>query len=205
MAGLAVRSTADLVAEAMTKGAVQLPTELCSMADLLRDIKPRHIMEIGSEAGGTFWLWCQLACMGGIKISLDKPDGNSGSGLFSGPQALAERTELFKTFAPRVHVVTGDSHSPLIRARVRTILGEELLDFLFIDGDHSYDGVKADFQQYRELVRRGGLIALHDIKNTQSHRYRGCFVADFWSELPDANKTEFIAPSEWGGIGVVQN
>lgn len=37
------------------------------------------------------------------------------------------------------------------------------MDFLFIDGDHAYEGVKADFEMYSPLVRKGGLVALHDI------------------------------------------
>jgi hypothetical protein len=32
------------------------------------------------------------------------------------------------------------------------------LDLLFIDGDPSYEGVKADFVNYSQLVRPGGLI-----------------------------------------------
>lgn len=200
-----MKTSAGLVDQAIARGAVQVHEELIQMLDLLRETQPRHIMEIGSEAGGTFWLWCQVAALGGIKISVDKPDGASGSHRFAEPQALAQRTEEFKGFAPRVEVVTGDSHSPLVRSRVRTVLGEELLDFLFIDGDHSYEGVKSDFDEYRELVRRGGLIAFHDIKDTEFHRARGCFVADFWAELSAEGKREFSSPCQWGGIGVVQN
>lgn len=205
MAGLAVKNSAVMVSEAIDRGAIQVPEELAGMVDLLREAKPRHIMEIGSEAGGTFWLWCQLAALGGIKISVDKPDGESGSWRFAEPKALAERTDLFGTFAPRVHVVTGDSHSSEVRSKVCGILGEELLDFLFIDGDHSCEGVKADFDDYHELVRRGGLIAFHDIKDSEFHRRRNCFVSDFWAQLVGNGKKEFIAPGEWGGIGVIEN
>ena len=48
----------------------------------------------------------------------------------------------------------------------------EKLDFLFIDGDHSYDGVKADFEMYAPMVRPGGLIAFHDI-NPDHRSLRG--------------------------------
>lgn len=37
------------------------------------------------------------------------------------------------------------------------------LDFVFIDGDHSYEGVKADIEAWRPKVRSGGMIAGHDI------------------------------------------
>lgn len=35
-------------------------------------------------------------------------------------------------------------------------------DFVFIDGDHSYEGAKKDMQNYYKLIRPGGLFAGHD-------------------------------------------
>jgi cephalosporin hydroxylase len=35
-------------------------------------------------------------------------------------------------------------------------------DVLIIDGDHSYDGVKADFVNYLSAVKRGGYIIFDD-------------------------------------------
>ncbi len=39
-------------------------------------------------------------------------------------------------------------------------------DFIFIDGDHSYEGVKADIQNYGPLVAMGGILAGHDYKSS---------------------------------------
>jgi predicted O-methyltransferase YrrM len=39
------------------------------------------------------------------------------------------------------------------------------IDILFIDGDHSYEGVKFDFDHFGPQVRVGGLILLHDSTN----------------------------------------
>lgn len=36
---------------------------------------------------------------------------------------------------------------------------------LFIDGDHSYEGVKLDFEMWSPFVIDGGLVAFHDYKN----------------------------------------
>ena len=38
------------------------------------------------------------------------------------------------------------------------------IDFLFIDADHSYEAVKADWDGWFPKVRKGGYIALHDSK-----------------------------------------
>lgn len=42
-------------------------------------------------------------------------------------------------------------------------LGE--LDFLYIDGDHTYEGIKKDLMIYTNFVKDGGIIAGHDIQH----------------------------------------
>lgn len=36
------------------------------------------------------------------------------------------------------------------------------LDFLFIDGDHSFQGVQRDFELYKDKINLNGVIAFHD-------------------------------------------
>jgi len=36
------------------------------------------------------------------------------------------------------------------------------IDFIFIDGDHSYNACKADIAAWTPFVKRGGVIAFHD-------------------------------------------
>lgn len=38
----------------------------------------------------------------------------------------------------------------------------EELDLLFIDGDHSYDAVKADWEHYQRFLKTGSLVVFHD-------------------------------------------
>lgn len=40
------------------------------------------------------------------------------------------------------------------------------LDFLFIDGDHSWEGIKGDWTGFRSLIQPGGIVALHDSRNS---------------------------------------
>jgi 2-keto-3-deoxy-L-rhamnonate aldolase RhmA len=39
---------------------------------------------------------------------------------------------------------------------VKEVLGGQPLDYLFIDGDHTYEGVRKDFEMYGPLVRAAG-------------------------------------------------
>jgi predicted O-methyltransferase YrrM len=48
-------------------------------------------------------------------------------------------------------------------------LGPELagrLEFIFIDGDHSFEGLRKDWEGWSPLVAPGGVVALHDSRST---------------------------------------
>ena len=84
-------------------------------------------------------------------------------------------------------------------------------DFLFIDGDHTKEGVKEDFESYSPLVRDGGWIGFHDILDTEYHRSgrAGVIVevCDLWNEIKDKYEiTEIIDPNDQSmmGIGVIK-
>ena len=42
------------------------------------------------------------------------------------------------------------------------LISEPAVDFVFIDGDHSYDGLRNDWEIWSELVTPAGVVALHD-------------------------------------------
>jgi predicted O-methyltransferase YrrM len=44
--------------------------------------------------------------------------------------------------------------------------GEAPVDFVFIDGDHTYDGLQGDWEAWRALVAPAGIVALHDSRST---------------------------------------
>jgi predicted O-methyltransferase YrrM len=99
-----------------------------------------------------------------------------------------------------------------MRDRARALLGGKPLDFLFIDGDHRYEGAKADFELYSPLVRPGGLIAFHDICPDHKTLYgtdTGCYAGEvyrLWAELKPRFKTEELienAGQDGFGIGII--
>ena len=89
---------------------------------------------------------------------------------------------------------------------MKQILGKRKIDLLFIDADHSYAGVKQDFNMYSPLVRKGGIIALHDIvKHT---KLTDVHVDIFWHEIRSKYHSKEIIDKDnagWGGIGIVYN
>ena len=59
--------------------------------------------------------------------------------------------------------------------RTKGLMGE--VDFIFIDGDHSYAACKADIAAWAPFVKRGGVIAFHDFGSRADGVTRAIFEA----------------------------
>jgi cephalosporin hydroxylase len=116
----------------------------------------------------------------------------------------ALRKWFYQRFArrnQRLHLLQGDSHSAEMLEQVNATLAGQPLDYLFIDGDHRYEGVKRDFEMYGPLVRKGGLIAFHDIVEGPSEAVGG--VPQLWREIKYRySHVEFIKDPQQGGLGL---
>lgn len=175
----------------------QFEGEICALLDRVRELRPRTLLEIGTANGGTLFMLSRVAAADALLISLDLPCGEFGGGY------PAWRAPLYRRFAlpgQRVELLRGDSHDPAMAEKVRHLLGGRGLDLLFIDGDHTYEGVKRDHDAYGACVRNGGLIGFHDIQPIPNERYG---VARFWREIRDSvNGVEWIASEAQEGCGI---
>lgn len=188
-------SAALKIAEtAVQNGASQKAGELADLVQLVGELEPRVILEIGSMDGGTLRAWKAVAPEATI-ISISLSGGPYGGG--SVPEGITQ------------HHIDLDSHSPVTLGEVTDILDGRPVDFLFIDADHSYEGVSQDFAMYAPLVRQGGIAALHDIL-PEDHHWEGVGVRKFWFELTEkypwdefCDRTQKRENKPWGGIGVV--
>ena len=176
---------------------LQLGFEILQLLHLLERDPPRAVVEIGTSLGGSFFLFTRVAAPDATLISVDLPGGTYGGGYF------ATRGRLLRSFArarQRVELVRADSHDPKTLERTKRLLAGRAVDFLFVDGDHTYEGVRSDYEMYGALVRPGGLIAFHDIVPTT---LEDVGVPAFWSELRVAHDTEeFRKPDRDAGKGI---
>lgn len=179
---------------------MQIREEFLQLLDLVKQQNPQVIMEIGTANGGTLYCWCRYIESATKILSLDLPGGRFGGGYSK------HKTKLFERFAPDKDLVfvRSDSHDAETKDRINRELSGKEIDFLFIDGDHTYEGVKEDFEMYKEFVSEGGIIAFHDI--VYHPHLEDCEVDKFWKEIRDEYQTkEIIASSgqKWAGIGVI--
>lgn len=179
----------------------QIRHELQEILKRVMNIKPEVVFEIGTANGGTLFLFSRIASQDATIISVDLPGGGFGGGY------RARRIPLYKAFTQKkqtIHLIRADSHSNTTLEKVKALLGDKYIDFLFIDGDHSYYGVKRDFEMYGPLVKKGGIVAFHDIVIHPPKT--GCEVSKYWQEIRGNYKSEEIVldwGQNWAGIGII--
>jgi len=176
----------------------QIDSEIIALLGLAAAHQVRRVLEIGTAQGGTTFLLSRSIPTVEWTTSIDLcPRHTSVLRFFNEPA---------RTF----HSLAGSSRDPKILQSVTRLLGGIPLDLLFIDGDHSYEGVAADFQSYRPFLRQGGLVVFHDIVEasdtgspTSGHRWVGG-VPRFWNEVKTRGlrSWEFVENRDQGGFGI---
>lgn len=159
-----------------------------------QDQPVRRIIEIGSFCGGTLWYWSQLRNGQLHVVTVDDlvPE------IYPEPrQAQIDARPQWQSWFKPPHMLTelvGDSHDQTV---IDAAAKWGPYDMAFIDGDHSYDGVHADFAAYGAMVRRGGIIAMHDVCRLVPD------VMRFADELHDTNMTVRFYDPRTDGTGIL--
>lgn len=173
---------------------MQTRSEWAQLFEFVRDEQPRTVVEIGTAYGGTIYPWSRPSTSPETVVSVDMGYLGRDTRFY---EAFAADSPTDATFFDR------NSQSEATRDAVVDELDGDAVEFLFVDGDHSYDGVRRDWELYSELVAPGGLVAFHDISESNPM----CGVGDLWADLKEQFETwEFVddADSMWNGIGVLR-
>ena len=166
--------------------------EAALLYGLARRVEPgAAVAEIGRFKGGTT-LMLASALPGGAELwSYDlhvaiRPD-------LSGPQLDSElRTALDRyELSDRVHLVVGDSRTAEAPPRPCALV--------FVDGDHTYEGARADFERWRELVAPGGHVLFHDAVDVGGYGNHYPGIERLVGEIERADK-EFERRPDAGSI-----
>ena len=176
----------------------QVRSEIAQFLGVISSHPPQVVLEVGTANGGSFFLLSRVASSEALLVSVDLPGGTFGGGYPSW------RVPLYKSFArgnQRIRLLRADSHDPETVRQVLELLEGRPVDLLFIDGDHTYSGVKADLEMYSPLVRVGGLIGFHDIVPGPEADVGG--VPRLWEEIKARVQTNEIV-EDWhqGGYGI---
>lgn len=173
--------------------------ELRSFIDLLVERNVTRYLEVGARHGDTFFEIMRSLPAGSSGVALDLPGGLWGKR--TSQSSLVDAVQELRQLGYRASYIFGDSRDKQVHALAA---GRGPYDAILIDGDHTLEGVTADWEAYGPLAP---LVAFHDIVG------EGCAekvhgnpvqVPLLWHVLRGAHKTvEFIDTDSKMGIGCV--
>jgi predicted O-methyltransferase YrrM len=192
-----------LVQRAAAEGfpAAQVPSEIRKLLQLIAAHRPHSVLEIGTNYGGTTYLFSRVAAPDAVLVTCDIARRIKRGRL----ESIARRGQ-------RIEFLEIDSHSNEGESKIRATVPDGV-DLLFIDGDHSYEGVRQDFITFADLLRPSGLLVFHDIVQDYEARYgvrTNAYVGGvprFWRELraalpPTFRFQEIVGDPHQDGFGI---
>jgi predicted O-methyltransferase YrrM len=171
--------------------AVQVESELRALISLIKEKGVKSYLEVGVGRGDTFHEIVSALPKGSLAVVVDLPA--SKWGFKDSKPYLEKAIEDLIRKGYDVRVFLGKSGDIGIINQVASLAP---FDLVFIDADHTYKGVKADFKNYSTM---GNIVALHDIAEI-SHE---CEVHRFWDDIKTKNDLELVERPGSYGIGVI--
>lgn len=165
---------------------------------LIFTFRPKRYLEIGTLHGGSALI--VTAAMDALNIS------SKLVCVDPKPQISAEHWQKLKH---RSTILEG--FSPNILPKASEIAGG-LFDFVFIDGDHSYNGLMRDAKGVLPFVSHGAYLLFHDSFYSEVKQGIDDFVKQHADQVVDfgpmTREVTFVEseaePVQWGGIRMLQ-
>jgi predicted O-methyltransferase YrrM len=156
--------------------------EAAALYKIVKSIPNAHGIEIGRFNGGSTVLLASAVGPHGGLISIDsEPQDDQALEAFLKQTNLLERVEL-------------------VVADAGAFQHDGQVDFVFIDGDHSYEGAKRDHNKWGSKVRPGGFIIHHDMGKARPLASQWESLAKLKSEIIDAQPDVLELAHEAGSM-----
>ena len=123
-----------------------------------------NYVEIGAYAGGSSCLMLQRLNTTIISIDLGEPIPKGE--VFENVIKYKNNNNYYKYIQGNSQVVETKNQVIEALSNSRVLGYSNKIDLLFIDGDHSFNGVTADFVMYSDLVKVGGYVVFDDYNDS---------------------------------------
>jgi hypothetical protein len=135
--------------------------------------RPRRFVELGVHNGMSFFAACQMSeVFRGIEcVAIDSWEGDTQAGFYS--------SDVFDQFRKTLRSFPDQYFIRSYFEDALPLFEDGSIDLLHIDGFHSYDAVKKDFEQWLPKMSSSGIVMFHD---TNVHR-PDFGVWQLWGEL----------------------
>src|SRR5262245_20285494 len=143
---------------------------------LIETLRPRLLVELGTHGGYSYFVFCQAVQRLQLETrcyAIDTWTGDEHAGFYGEEvyqQVRSHHDRLYSAFAT------------LIRSTFDQALhhfGDSTIDLLHIDGRHSYEAVKHDFESWRPKLSDRSVVLFHDT----NVRERDFGVFRLWEQL----------------------
>lgn len=163
--------------------------------DLVSAIRPKVTVELGSQWGLSFFCFCQAIKEQGINgkcYAIDTWEGDEHTGAYD--DSIYQQV---KQHADANYAGIAELKRMLFQNAIHDF-ADNSIDLLHIDGLHTYEAIKEDYETWLPKVKPGGIIIFHDIQA----RMFDFGAWNYWQEL--AQKTESFTFNQGFGLGVVR-
>lgn len=143
---------------------------------LIANFKPNSLIELGVYNGTSYFSFCQAIERLNLNTKaygIDTWKGDEHAGFYN--DDIFERVSFY-------NVNNYSRFSTLIRSsfdNAREYFTEKSIDLLHIDGLHTYEAVKHDFETWLPVLSENAIVIFHDI-NVRERKFG---VFQFWEEL----------------------
>ncbi len=161
---------------------------------LIGALRPRIVAELGTLGGNSFFAFCQAAVAHEVPAQLTAIDtwqGDAHAGLYGEDVFADVRRYRDANYPQSAHLM----RTLFDDARPKFAAGS--IDLLHIDGLHTYDAVRHDFETWLDAVSPRGVVLFHDIAVRES----GFGVWQLWDEL--SARYPAFAFAHGHGLGVL--
>ena len=155
----------------------QIPYEYFNLLDFLRSNNIKSYLELGVGNGGSFLVDSLFIGKECKKFHAVDSLEETSSNIKQTQEKIMKKVNTVARLLPESEVkFFNNTTDKFFESNI------EKYDCIFIDADHTYEGVEKDFKNAQKFLNQNGSIIFHDIGNTSTG------VANFWNEIKSSAK-----------------